>query len=64
MTNVTISNLLSATEKKAWTDNIYPKLTTYFATIMPVYRAASDEKKAELRAHNSLLNALATLWES
>ena len=48
---------LTAQEQAAWV-LIKPKLKAYAAKILTVYRLAPDAKKAELRAHNAVLDQL------
>lgn len=57
MISINLSITLTSQELAAW-QLIRPKLKVYLAKIMRVYRLAPDDKKAELRAHNAVLNAV------
>jgi hypothetical protein len=57
MTSIDLGITLTTAQRNAW-NLIRPILKTYLVKIFRIYRAASDEKKAELRAHNPVLDAV------
>ncbi len=57
MINIDLRINLTSQQRNAW-DTIRPILKAYLAKIFRVYRNAPDEKKAELRVHNPVLDAI------
>ena len=57
MININLGITLTTAQRNAW-NLIRPIIKTYLAKIFRVYREASDEKKAELRAHNPVPDAV------
>ncbi len=60
MNMINLSNRFTAKQLAA-INNVATQLKNYMAEILPVYRAATPEKQAELRAHNFILNTLLTI---
>ena len=57
MTNIDLRITLTTAQRNAWL-LIRPVVKTYLAKVFRIYRNANDGQKAELRAHNPVLDAV------
>jgi hypothetical protein len=57
MITVDLTINLTTTQRNAW-NLIRPLLKAYLIKIFRIYRNAPEEKKAELRLHNPVLDAV------
>jgi len=55
MIPIVLKDKLTTVNSKELT-KLEDKLKEYMGTILPIYKAANNEKKAELRKHNPTLN--------
>lgn len=61
MIAINLKLTLTTAERNAWI-LIRPKLKAYLSKIFRIYRAASPEKRAELRDHNPVLDAVIDMF--